>query len=43
MNVVKVECVSHFVAEMMIVAMAKCVKTLFAQLDVVQMLIVLEI
>lgn len=39
MNVVKVECVNHFVVEMMIVDTVKCVKILFVQLDVDQMLI----
>lgn len=42
-NAVKVECVNHFVAAMMTVDMVKCVKTLFVQLDVVQILIVPEI
>lgn len=40
MSVVKVDSVSHFVDEMMIVGMVKCVKISFVQLDVVQMLIV---
>lgn len=40
MNVVRVECVNHFVVEMMIVVSVKCAKILSAQLDVDQMLIV---
>lgn len=39
MSVVRVVFASHYVGEMMTVAMERCVKTLFVQPDVVQMLI----